>query len=113
NLAAADGTGTGLSFPAGLSQLLQRAVEGPGWILRVRRASVRDGQAAWTASDGARGRVEGLDGEFSWSAGAGGAGPVTAHVQAARLTIARENRIRRLHRASLRGRGTAAGGSGA
>ena len=107
-LAAADGTGLGLLVQDGISLLLRRQLaDGGGFGLRVLRASVHDGEAAWSASDGARFGVEGLEGEFVWSAGSEGAGPATAHVQAARLTITRGNRTRRLDRVSLRATGTA------
>jgi hypothetical protein len=108
HLAAADGTAPGLPVRDGLSLLLRpRLVEGRGWVLRVRRASVRDGQAAWTTSDGVQGRVKGLEGEFAWPAGSEGAEPATAHVQAARLTITRGDRTHRLDRVSLQATGTA------
>jgi autotransporter translocation and assembly factor TamB len=51
--------------------------------------------------------VEGLEGELVWSGGPAGAEAATAHVQAARLTIARGDRARRLDRLSLRATGTA------
>jgi len=106
-LAAADGTAPGLPVQDGLSLLLRpQVVEGRGWVLQVRRASVQDGQAAWTASDGMQGRVEGLEGEFAWPGGTKGEGPATAHVQAARLTITRGDRTHRLDRVSLQVAGT-------
>jgi uncharacterized protein involved in outer membrane biogenesis len=107
-LAPADGTAPGLPVQDGLSLLLRpQLVEGRGWVLRLRRASVQDGQAAWTASDGVQGRVEGLEGEFAWPGGTEGEGPATAHVRAARLTITRGDRTHRLDRVSLQVTGTA------
>jgi hypothetical protein len=107
-LAAADGAAPSLPVQDGLSLLLRpRLVEGRGWVLQVRRASVQDGQAAWTTADGVRGRVEGLEGEFAWPGGTEGERPATARVQAARLTIARGDRTHRLDRISLQVTGTA------
>ena len=66
-LAVAGGTAPGLPIRDGLSLLRQPPLVEGGWVSRVRRVSVEDGQVAWTASDGAEGRVEGLGGEFVWS----------------------------------------------
>ena len=75
HLAAADGTGPGLLVQDGISLLLRpQLVDGRGFGLRVHRASVHDGEAAWSASDGARFRVEGLEGEFAWPGESGGSG---------------------------------------
>lgn len=102
------GAAPGLGVQAGLSWLLRpHAAESGGWVLRVRRATVVDGQAAWTDSDGMPGRVEGLEGAFAWHVGPAADGTSTVQLQAANLTIARSDRIHRLDQIRLQARGTA------
>jgi autotransporter translocation and assembly factor TamB len=101
------GAAPGLGVQAGLSWLLRpRAVESGGWVLRVRRATMADGQAAWTDSDGAPGRVEGLEGAFAWDDGPAADGTSTVQLQASHLTIARGGRTHRLEQIQLQARGT-------
>jgi autotransporter translocation and assembly factor TamB len=102
------GAAPGLGLQAGLSWLLRpRGVESGGWVLRVRRASVVDGQAVWTDSEGMPVRVEGLEGAFTWSDEPAADGTSTVQLQAAHLTIAHSGRTHRLDQIHLQANGTA------
>jgi len=102
------GAAPGLSVQDGLSWLLRpHAIESGGWVLRVRRATMVDGQAAWTDSNGAPGRVEGLEGAFAWNDGPVADGTTTVQLQASHLTIARGDRTHRLDQIHLQAGGTA------
>jgi len=102
------GAAPGLSVQNGLSWLLRpHAIESGGWVLRVRGATVVDGQAAWTDSNGAPGRVEGLEGAFAWNDGPVADGTSTVQLQAAHLTIARGDGTHRLDQIHLQAGGTA------
>ncbi|HEY7676144.1 MAG TPA: hypothetical protein VIG69_03650, partial [Candidatus Methylomirabilis sp.] len=102
------GAALGLRLQNRLSWLLRpQAVASGGWVLRVRRATLVDGQAAWTGPDGAPGRVEGLEGVFTWGDGPAADGASTVQLQAAHLTITRGDRTHRLDQIHLQANGTA------
>jgi hypothetical protein len=84
-----------------------RALQGGGWALRVRRASVSDGRLAWTDSRGMQGVLDGLEGDLRWTWASGGGVSTTASLRAARLTTARGQTTRQLDRISLQVAGTA------
>jgi hypothetical protein len=98
----------GLTAEDILSVLFQsRALQGGGWALRVRRASVSDGRLAWTDSRGVHGVLEGLEGDLRWTWTSGGGVSTTAGLRAARLITARGERTRQFDRISLQVAGTA------
>jgi uncharacterized protein involved in outer membrane biogenesis len=84
-----------------------RVLEGGGWALRVRRASVNDGRLTWTDSRGMQGVLDGLEGDLRWTWASGGGVSTTASLRAARLTTARGETTRQLDRISLQVAGTA------
>jgi autotransporter translocation and assembly factor TamB len=72
-----------------------------GWTLRVRRATVHDGQASWTGADGTRGTLEGLEGGLTWRMAPTGAVSTAGTLRAARLQTTRGDTTRRADRISL------------
>lgn len=91
-----------------LPLLLQwQAVRVGGWTLRVDRASLREGQAAWAGADGTRGTLEGLEGELTWREGSDGVVSTAARLRALGLVLAHGDATRRFERISLQASGTA------
>ena len=84
-----------------------QAVEARGWLIRVRRAILRDGRLAWTATDGMQGVLEDLEGDLKWTWAPDGGVSTTANLRAARLTTTREETSRQLERISVQMAGTA------
>ncbi len=76
----------GLSVKDVLALLLQsRPAQIGGWVLRVRQATVQDGQAVWTEADGTRGTLEGLEGDLAWSGFPDGIAAASGTLRAVRL----------------------------
>ena len=84
-----------------------RALEGRGWVLRARRAMLRDGRLAWTEADGRQGLLEGLEGDLRWAWAFSGDVSTTADLRAARLSATRGETTRQIDRLRLQATGTA------
>jgi hypothetical protein len=54
-----------------------------GWVLRVQRAMVQDGHAAWSEVDGTQGTLEGLEGELGWNVSPDGVAITSGALRAA------------------------------
>lgn len=77
-----------------------------GWVLRVQRAMVQDGHAAWSEVDGTQGTLEGLEGELGWNVSPDGVAITSGALRAARLQTTRGDTTRHLERIALQVSGT-------
>lgn len=98
----------GLTLPDILPVLFQsQPVQVGGWTLRVRRATLQDGQMAWVEADGTQGTLEGLAGDLAWREAADGTVSTAGTLSALRVHLARGETTRQLERITLHLAGTA------
>ena len=101
-LALPTGAAAGLAVVDVLPVLFQsQRVVARGWILRVQRASVREGQATWMQKGETQGVLEGLEGDLTWTFASDGKTSTTGTLRIARLTTTRGDRVRQFERMSL------------
>ncbi|MBI2561921.1 MAG: hypothetical protein HYW08_05930, partial [candidate division NC10 bacterium] len=107
-IALAAATAPGLTLADILPVLFQvQPVQAGGWTLRVRRASLQDGQMAWVEADGTQGTLEGLAGNLAWREAADGTVSTAGTLSAQRVHLARGETTRQLERITLTLAGTA------
>lgn len=78
-----------------------------GWLLRVRRASLRQGRLTWAGPDGTQGVLDGVEGELRWSLPGEGGVSTEAALRAARLLATGGEPRQRLDQIRLQVAGTA------
>lgn len=97
----------GLSPQDVLPLLFQaQPIAGRGWVLRVQRASLREGQVTWAAADGTQGLLDGVEGELHWTFSPDGGVSTDAALRAAHLLTTRGEATRRIERISAQAAGT-------